>query len=167
MGAAQITEKPPFFWSSMKKVNVILSALLIGFGIFYAYLTANLPDRNLPNTLGSDFMPWVLVGCLLLLSLLLLIKTVFGGSPEQFDFSISPKEGFGVIFLTVCVFAYVKLMILIGFVLATPIFLALLMLITGSRKWKEIVIVSIFATFSIYLLFQKIFQVILPRGELF
>lgn len=151
----------------MKKVNVILAALLIGFGIFYAYLAANLPDRNLPNTLGSDFMPWVLAGCLLLLALLLLIKTVFGSTPEQFDFSISPKEGFGVIFLTVCVFAYVKLMLLIGFVLATPIFLALLMLITGSRKWKEIVMVSIFATFSIYLLFQKIFQVILPRGELF
>ena len=151
----------------MKKVNIILSALLIGFGLFYAYLTANLPDRNLPNTLGSDFMPWVLAGCLFFLSLLLLIKAVWGGSPEQSDFSISPKEGFGVIFLTVSVFAYVKFMILIGFVLATPIFLALLMLITGSRRWKEIVIVSIFATFSIYLLFQKIFQVILPRGELF
>jgi putative tricarboxylic transport membrane protein len=151
----------------MKKVNVILAALLIGLGIFYAYLAANLPDRNLPNTLGSDFMPWVLAGCLLLLSLLLLIKTVFGSTPEQFDFSISPKEGFGVIFLTVCVFAYVKLMILIGFVLATPVFLALLMLITGSRKWKEIIMVSIFATFSIYLLFQKLFLVILPRGELF
>jgi len=151
----------------MKKVNVILSAVFIGFGIFYAYLTANLPDRNLPNTLGSDFMPWVLVGCLLFLSLLLLIKAVFGGSSEQSDFSISPKEGFGVIFLTFCVFGYVKLMILIGFVSATPIFLALLMLITGSRKWKEIVLVSIFATFSIYLLFYKIFQVILPRGELF
>ena len=151
----------------MKKVNVILAALLIGLGIFYAYLAANLPDRNLPNTLGSDFMPWVLVGCLLLLALLLLIKTVFGSTPEQFDFSISAKEGFGVVFLTACVFAYVKLMIFIGFVLATPIFLALLMLITGSRKWKEIIMVSIFATFSIYLLFQKLFQVILPRGELF
>ena len=151
----------------MKKVNVILSVLLIGFGCFYAYLTANLPDRNLPNTLGGDFMPWVLVGCLLLLSLMLLIKSVFGKAPEQFDFSISPKEGFGVIFLTISVFAYVKFMILVGFVLATPVFLALLMLITGSRKWKEIVLVSIFATFGIYLLFQKIFQVILPRGELF
>jgi putative tricarboxylic transport membrane protein len=151
----------------MKKVNIILSAVLIVFGIFYAYLTANLPERNLPNTLGSDFMPWVLVGCLFLLSLLLLIRTVFGSLPEQLDFSISLKEGFGVICLTACVFAYVKLMNLIGFVLATPIFMALLMLIAGSRKWKEIVIVSIVATFGIYLLFQKIFQVILPRGELF
>jgi putative tricarboxylic transport membrane protein len=151
----------------MKKVNIILSAFLIGFGIFYAYLTAELPERNLPNTLGSDFMPWVLVGCLFFLSLLLLIRTVWGGSPENFDSSISPKEGFGVIYLTACVFAYVKLMGLIGFVLATPIFLALLMLITGSRKWKEIVIVPIVATFGIYLLFQKIFQVILPRGDLF
>ena len=151
----------------MKKVNIILSAVLIGFGIFYAYLTAELPERNLPNTLGSDFMPWVLVGCLFLLSLLLLIKAVWGGSPENFESSISQKEAFGVIYLTACVFAYVKLMSLIGFILATPIFLALLMLITGSRKWKEIVIVSILATFGIYLLFQKIFQVILPRGELF
>jgi putative tricarboxylic transport membrane protein len=151
----------------MKKVNIILSVLLIGFGIFYAYLTAELPERNLPNTLGSDFMPWVLVGCLFLLSLLLLIRTVWGGSPENFDSNISQKEAFGVIYLTACVFAYVKLMGLIGFILATPIFLALLMLINGSRKWKEIVIVSIVATFGIYLLFQKIFQVILPRGELF
>ena len=151
----------------MKKVNIILSAVLIGFGIFYAYLTAELPERNLPNTLGSDFMPWVLVGCLFLLSLLLLIKAVWGGSPENFESSISQKEAFGVIYLTVCVLAYVKLMVLIGFILATPIFLALLMLITGSRKWKEIVMVSIVATFGIYLLFQKIFQVILPRGELF
>ncbi|MEJ2100095.1 MAG: tripartite tricarboxylate transporter TctB family protein [Desulfobacterales bacterium] len=151
----------------MKKVNIILSAVLIGFGIFYAYLTAELPERNLPNTLGSDFMPWVLVGCLFLLSALLLIRTVWGGSPENFESSISQKEAFGVIYLTACVFAYVKLMSLIGFILATPIFLALLMLITGSRKWKEIVIVSILATFGIYLLFQKIFQVILPRGELF
>jgi hypothetical protein len=92
----------------MKKVNIILSAFLIGFGIFYAYLTAELPERNLPNTLGSDFMPWVLVGCLFFLSLLLLIRTVWGGSPENFDSSISPKEGFGVIYLTACVFAYVK-----------------------------------------------------------
>ena len=151
----------------MKKVNIILSALLIGFGIFYAYLTAELPERNLPNTLGSDFMPWVLVGCLFLLSLLLLIRTIWGGSPENFESSISQKEAFGVIYLTACVLAYVKLMVLIGFILATPIFLALLMLITGSRKWKEIVMVSIVATFGIYLLFQKIFQVILPRGELF
>ena len=151
----------------MKKVNIILSAVLIGFGIFYAYLTAELPERNLPNTLGSDFMPWVLVGCLFLLSLLLLIRTIWGGSPENFESSISQKEAFGVIYLTVCVLAYVKLMVLIGFILATPIFLALLMLITGSRKWKEIVMVSIVATFGIYLLFQKIFQVILPRGELF
>ena len=112
-------------------------------------------------------MPWVLVGCLFLLSLLLLIRTIWGGSPENFESSISQKEAFGVIYLTACVLAYVKLMVLIGFILATPIFLALLMLITGSRKWKEIVMVSIVATFGIYLLFQKIFQVILPRGELF
>ena len=151
----------------MRRINIVLSIILLCFGSYYAYLTASLPKRNLPNTLGSDFMPWVLVGCLFLLSLLLLVNTIFRGTREQCDFKISLKEGFGIIFLAACVWGYVKVMSLFGFILVTPIFIAILMLITGSRKWPEVVIVSIGATLGIYLFFQKIFQVILPGGTLF
>jgi len=49
----------------------------------------------------------------------------------------------------------------------TPFFLAALMLITGARKWREVVLVSLLATFGIYLFFQKVFQVMLPRGDFF
>ena len=55
-------DRPPFFRDvSMRVVNIILAIVLILFGCFYSYLTLHLPDRNLPNTLGSAFMPWVLV----------------------------------------------------------------------------------------------------------
>ncbi len=44
----------------MRRANLIISIVLISFSGFYAYLITRLPDRNLPNTLGADFMPWVL-----------------------------------------------------------------------------------------------------------
>lgn len=151
----------------MKKVDLIISIILIAFIGFYAFLTINLPARNLPNTLGSDFMPWILVICLSLLSILLLLKAIFGRTVEKGDSTISLKEGLGVLFLTAIIFVYVKAICLFGFIIITPIFIAVLMLFTGSRKWKEVVIVSLVATFGIYLFFQKIFQVLLPAGTIF
>lgn len=151
----------------MKKVDLIISIILIAFIGFYAFLTINLPARNLPNTLGIDFMPWILVICLSLLSILLLLKAIFGRTVEKGDSTISLKEGLGVLFLTAIIFVYVKAICLFGFIIITPIFIAVLMLFTGSRKWKEVVIVSLVATFGIYLFFQKIFQVLLPAGTIF
>jgi putative tricarboxylic transport membrane protein len=151
----------------MKTANIIIASLLIIFGSYYAYLTSQLPTRNLPNTLGIDFMPWLLVVCLFILSILLLLNTVLRGSRENFDPKISLKEGIGIIFLTVFVYAYVQVMYLFGFVWVTPFFLAVLMVMTGSRKWKEIVILSIVSPVVIYVFFQKIFQVILPGGTFF
>ena len=151
----------------MKKANIYVSIVILMFAGFYAYLTTNLPERNLPNTLGIDFMPWLLVSILSLLSIWLLLQNVLNKSRENFDPKLSIKEGLGVLLLTVLVYAYVKAMELFGFVWITPIFLGLLMVITGSRKWKEIVVVSIVSSLCIYVFFQKIFIVILPSGRVF
>ncbi len=151
----------------MKTANLTISILLIVFGSVYAYLITQLSTRNLPNTLGIAFMPWLLVVCLLVLSALLLFNTIFNKPRETFDPRISLKEGTGILFLTVFVYIYVKAMSLFGFILITPVFLAVLMLMTGSRKWKEIVIISTVAPVCIYFFFQKIFKVILPDGIFF
>ena len=73
----------------------------------------------------------------------------------------------GILLLTVVVFLYVRAMILFGFLLATPIFVAILMLISGSRKWKELVFTVIFVSLGIYFFFSNIFRVPLPGGNLF
>ncbi|MBW1672928.1 MAG: tripartite tricarboxylate transporter TctB family protein [Deltaproteobacteria bacterium] len=151
----------------MKKANIIISIVLIIFSCFYAFLTTNLPARNLPNTLGSDFMPWLLVICLFFLSALLLFKSLFMVTLEKFDYKISMKEGSGIIFLTILVFLYVKAMSMFGFILLTPIFVAVLMFISGSRKWKEVVIVAVVVTFGIYFFFSKVFRIPLPGGNIF
>ncbi len=151
----------------MKKANIHASIVLLMFAGFYAYLTTRLPERNLPNTLGVDFMPWALVSILALLSIWLLLQNALNKSRENFDPKLSGKEGAGVLSLTVLVYVYVKAMELFGFVWITPFFLGLLMVIAGSRKWKEIVVVSIASTLCVYVFFQKIFIVILPAGKIF
>jgi len=151
----------------MKKLNIIISIVFIIFSCFYAFLTTNLPARNLPNTLGSDFMPWLLVICLFFLSALLLFKTLFMVTSEKCDYKISMKEGSGIIFLTILVFLYVKAMNMFGFISLTPIFIAVLMFISGSRKWKEVVIVAAVVTFGIYFFFSKVFRVPLPEANIF
>ena len=151
----------------MRVVNSVLAVILILFGCFYSYLTMQLPDRNLPNTLGSAFMPWVLVSCLYLLSILLLTQSLFRGTSENCDYRISKKEGIGILFLFVLVVVYIKALVLFGFILVTPVFLAVLMLFIGARKWTEILLTSILVTFGVYLFFQKVFQIILPAGKFF
>ena len=151
----------------MRKANIIVSLVLISFTVFYAYLTYQLPDRNLPNTLGSDFMPWLLATVLFVLCGCLLITNALGKTREDFEPKIALKEVVSVIFLTVFVFVYVKAIQLIGFLYITPFFMAALMVISGARKWKEITILSIAATAGIYLFFQKVFKVLLPQGTLF
>ena len=151
----------------MKKANLVISLMLVLFGGYYVYLISQLPTRNLPNTLGIAFMPGLLVTILFLLSVLLFLSTILNKIREKFDPKISLKEGLGVLFLTVFVYLYVKTMSLFGFILTTPFFLAVLMLMTGSRKWKEIVTISVVSPLCIYLFFQKIFKVILPSGSFF
>ena len=151
----------------MKKANLIISVLLVLFGGYYVYLIGRLPERNLPNTLGIAFMPRLLVACLFFLAALLFISTALNKTREHFDPTISLREGIGVLFLTVFVYFYVQAMSLLGFVVTTPFFIAVLMLMTGSRKWQEIVTISLLSPLCIYLFFQKIFKVILPRGSFF
>jgi putative tricarboxylic transport membrane protein len=151
----------------MRVVNIILAIVLILFGFFYSYLTMHLPDRNLPNTLGSSFMPWVLVICLYGLAILLLLQSLFKVSAETCDYAISKKEGTGMLFLIVLVIVYIKTMAYFGFLLITPFFLVALMLTIGARKWKEVILTSTLVPLGIYLFFQKVFQIILPAGEIF
>ena len=163
-----IKSSPPHFGDeSMRVVNITLAIILILFGFFYSYLTMHLPDRNLPNTLGSSFVPWVLVICLYVLSILLLLQSIFKGSSETCDYAISKKEGISILFLGVIVIVYIKAMAFFGFLLVTPFFLVALMLTIGARKWKEVILTSTLVTFGIYLFFQKVFQIILPAGDLF
>jgi putative tricarboxylic transport membrane protein len=151
----------------VKKADTVIAFMLLAFCGFYAFLTAKLPDRNLPNTLGSAFMPWVLTACLTLLSILLLVKGLYGSVNAKGPAKTSRREGWGVVLLAAVILGYIQAIDLLGFLWATPFFVAILMRISGSRKWTELLLVSILTTVGIYLFFQEIFRVQLPAGTIF
>lgn len=150
----------------MRRANIFTSLILMAFTGFYAVLISRLPDRNLPHTLGAAFVPWVMAGFLLLLALLLLVSNLKTKS-DQGTVDLPLKELAGIAGLVVLIFLYIEAMDLIGFVMASFLFMAALIYIAGSRKLFEIVFFSIATTLTIYFLFQKFFNVQLPAGSLF
>lgn len=150
----------------MRKANIIISLILLVFSVFYAYLIANLPARDLPNTLGAAFVPWVLAGSLAGLSVMMLISSILsknGGGKV----SLPRRELLGIAFLLILIVCYIKLMNYFGFVAVSVVFLGILTWIAGARKPVEIAVFSITTATLVYLLFHKFFQVQLPTGSIF
>ena len=150
----------------MKRINIIISLVLIAAGGFYYYLTGKLPDRDLANTLSSAFMPVLLFYLLVFLSVLLLVKNIKYGTNEGCSYHITKKEMLGLLYVALIIYFYVFLMKIIGFIFVTPAVLIILMKLTGSVKWKEMIIVSVSATALIYFFFNFLFKVQLPHGIL-
>lgn len=147
----------------MRLANTIISFTLLAFAGFYAVLIANLPTRDLPNTLGAAFVPWVLAGMLTLLSIILLVSSILSKKDDT-PVSIPSRDLIGITGLLILIALYVKFLNYLGFVLSSIMFLAILTWFAGSRKPLGIAIFSITASITIYLLFYKFFNVQLPAG---
>jgi lysylphosphatidylglycerol synthetase-like protein (DUF2156 family) len=154
-------------WFFMRKVNISISGVLLAFTGYYAYLVSRLPTRKIPYTLGADFMPWVLTVCLLFLSTLLLLISLFSKGESERVGGISLKEVGGILSLLAIIVVYIGAMIYFGYVFITPLFIAAMMLISGSRKLEEIILFPIGITLAVYLFFHRLFDVPLPGGKIF
>lgn len=147
----------------MKRVNIFISLALFAFGGYYSLLITRLPKRNMQNTLSSAFMPWLLVVLLFGLAALLLVLSLARGSREDCEYRISRREGTGLIALVGLVLVYLLALPLAGFLPLTPPLLAVLIFLTGSRSWKEIVLGAIASTAAIWVFFTLLFRVQLPQ----
>lgn len=150
----------------MRLANIVVSLILLVFSGLYAILIANLPARDLPNTLGAAFVPWVLAGSLASLSLMLLVGALLSKNDHS-RVSLPARDILGITGLLVLIVLYVKVMNYLGFIPVTILFLAVLTWVAGSRKPLGILVFSVSSTMLIYLLFHNLFSVQLPEGTLF
>lgn len=151
----------------MRRANVFISIVLIVFSGFYAHLITGLPKREIPYTLGADFMPWVLTICLLFLASVLLLRGLFLRGGDTKGVTISLREVSGILSLLAIIVAYIEAMIYFGYLFTTPLFIATMMLISGSRKVREIILFSIVIALAVYFFFHRFFDVPLPGGKIF
>lgn len=112
----------------------------------------------------SRVLPTVVAILLIVLATALIItRCMKKGEGDTYDFKNSSK---GMIMLAILL-VFVLCSQWFGFYVSTPFFLLGAMLFLGQRDKRVLILVPIFGTAAIVVLFRFIFQVPLPEGTIF
>lgn len=115
---------------------------------------------------GPEFFPKVATIVVGLGGLLLVISSIPGlkGAGEKFEFNI--KEHSGQIIFFVSALLYVSAIKLLGFIIASLIYLFLTLWFFGARKISRNIIITIAYIAVVYLVFVKGLRISFPPGIL-
>ena len=149
----------------MKKRNLVASLFLFLFCAGYAYSTYQLPTRAIENSTQPSFFPWVIVVFLFVLTLSLLIQSLFYKNTDK----VENKKTLGYkISAYACILSisYLILLPILGFVFANILLFVGLMILYQEKRAIFVLTYSIAIPLVIFLIFKKIFSISLPVGIL-
>jgi len=153
----------------MGKKEILLSIFFMIISMTVYVLTYQFPKQTV--ALSPKVFPQFVSACLFILSLVLLIQGITGvkKESEQKKVKLALNKAFIIrlLLMTFLAFFYTRILTTVGYVVATPPFVASSMLLFNEKRWFMIVIVSIVATALLYILFRIVFKIPLPRFNLF
>lgn len=123
--------------------------------------SSSFPPPLQPNVPGPSFFPKIILAFFGLLCLLLLFENLIGGRKRptsKFEWhsrSIAIAVGSGALYLI--------LMPILGYLATSFLYLAVL-LIGRIRTWPKILLASLFTTLLMYLMFEILIKIDLPKG---
>jgi len=158
---------------SMGKTEIIIGVFLMILSFAFYALTYQFPEQTL--AFSPKIFPRFVGVCLFIISSVLLIQGIIavrrGSREEKLNLTIDKAldKAFLIrLFLGILIgYAYTRLLPITGYVVATPPFIAGIMLVFNEKRWYKIVATSIITTSLLYILFRIIFRVPLPRFSLF
>jgi len=146
----------------MKTGNWVAGLILLLLASAIWILTANFPPSDIANTPGPAFFPRLVAAIMALLTVLMLLENARKNDRSRlFDWSSPGMVRNALLFALSAV--YCGLLTYIGFLILTPIFLLLMMLVMqrkGMLAWMAFS--SLAATAAVYLVFQVLLDVPLP-----
>ena len=151
-----------------KTRDIITSAILCLVSIVGLVLTLQIPDPFREYDLGARFLPQLILGLILGLSILKIVTVLIeneDGTVEKKDASQYLKGLCTIALVGLYCFCYEVL----GFIVDTSLYLFLQIFILtpkGKRKIWKIIVVDLIATITVYLIFREGFSVQLPEGVL-
>jgi uncharacterized membrane protein (UPF0136 family) len=104
-------------------------------------------------------MPYIFAAALFVLSIFLIIEGYVKDGAAANSNPLGLKMILRVAMLFGIIAAYVLVVIYVSFLVATPLFVAVLLYLGESRKPVEIILTSVLVTAGVYILFNLIFQV--------
>ena len=150
-------------------VSILIAALAIIFYVIPNYI--DLEEEFEMASLSPAFFPmlatWIiaaLAGLLAVSALWLPKKTVIDDDDEKW---LSRTEERNAYKAALVIVVYVLAMKYIGFLIATVLVLAVLLVLQDIKKPHHVVLISILVTGSVFLFFYFIMQVHLPTGLVF
>jgi hypothetical protein len=156
----------------MGKKEIILSILFIIVSITVFALTFQFPHQTV--ALAPTAFPRFISASLMILSVILLIqgikgmnKKISGQKEEKVQNENDKIFIFKLIIMIFLAFIYTRVIGKIGYLGATPPFIAGTMLLFKERRIAWIVGLSLTTTVLLYLIFRIIFKIPIPRFTLF
>ncbi|WP_165874346.1 tripartite tricarboxylate transporter TctB family protein [Rubrobacter taiwanensis] len=173
-----------------KYQDAIIAVLLLGFAGLFAYQAGQLPQEHVQRAPGMAIYPLLVAVAIGIASFVLLVRSLIkaedAGSEEKQEPEVDLEEGvtsrneseedrsaeagkqrlaphilFPIVGIAILV-SYGWALEAVGYLVATPALLALLLLAYGVRSWKVIVGLSAGATAVIYLVFYYLLLIRLP-----
>lgn len=138
-------------FSFLRKVSIIAWILLL-LSIFYGYMSYRLPGKF--GEIGPAFIPAILAVGLFILSILLIFKG--GPSSSEPEYSLTKKH---VLLFFLLIITYLVALPLLGFLVASTVFLFLVFRLYGIRGAVWQVAYAIILTLVIYFLFKILLKV--------
>jgi putative tricarboxylic transport membrane protein len=149
----------------MGKIDIVYGLLLGAFSLLFFGATMKFPKSS--GGIDPRVFPLVVIAATFALSVLLIIqgmlRTVRGQVSQE---KTLPRGKIALKLLTIvgAGLLYAAVLDAVGYVLATPLIMALGMYFFGERKPLRIALVSVLVSAALYLVFRGVFRVPLPRS---
>ncbi|MBG6239785.1 putative MnhB-related membrane protein [Mycetocola sp. CAN_C7] len=145
---------------SSRRLEVITASVTLGASVAGFALAQAIELRTETGGVDPRFWPTVLSILGGALSIALLLIAIVRPPFDRSDLETSNRQGWmrlGASLISAVLF--VALWQLTGYLVATPLFLAALLLIFGGRGWKTLVLFPVITTALTYLLFHSLLKV--------
>lgn len=152
-----------------RHLDTVTGLVLVGFSGVVYFIVKDFPTGTAKEGMGARLLPLLLTILLALLSISLLIQGLIRRRKGSGEAEVSPPLLGAHLkipaVLVVLLILYLLALDLLGFLIATPVFLIVVMRVLGSA-WRSSALLGVSFTAFIYLIFSLLFQVPLPTGSL-
>lgn len=138
----------------------LFAVLLIAFAAVMYVIIGGMEEPYFPGALSASTYPRLVLLCMIFTSCLILIRPGTAAAGIQGTVSV---RGLSAIILTAVYIGFIEIA---GFFILTPIFLALLPITAGFRRYGVILISASLVTVVLYGVFVGILSIPLPAGFL-
>ncbi len=158
-----------------RRVDLAVAFCVVLLGIFVLVSAQGIQTASVPDPIGTRGAPTFAGAALCVGGLALVLRrllrwrrerTIVAAEGTEDDAGVEPGSSFRAISIWGASVAYVLVLPFIGYVLATPIFIATVLILFSIRSRRMIAGVSIGFTIPVFLVFVKLLNVRLPAGFL-